>query len=129
MCFVCRMPVVLLLLFQVVAGIALFIFLLHYLSYIFNAIIRDFCETLLTTKEFLQQLQQESLLLYGANANAAAATTTNTAPPTATYNYPQQQLSFPSSETSGGDKRNFSKIPIKVQKMQTSTDDAKFIKK
>lgn len=54
------MPVVLLLLFQVVAGIALFIFLLHYLSYIINAIIRDFCETLLNTKDFLQQIQEHS---------------------------------------------------------------------
>lgn len=98
------MPVVLLLLFQVVAGIALFIFLLHYLSYIFNAIIRDFCETLLTTKEFLQQLQET----YGAAASV------------------DYQL-ISSFETS--DRRNFSKIPIKVQKMQQTSDDAKFIKK
>lgn len=97
------MPVVLLLFFQVVAGIALFIFLLHYLSYIFNAIIRDFCETLLTTKEFLQQLQEAC----GADDTL------------------QNSLS---DETSS-DKRNFSKIPIKVQKMQQTSDDAKFIKK
>ncbi|XP_065362769.1 kinesin-associated protein 3 isoform X1 [Calliphora vicina] len=98
------MPVVLLLFFQVVAGIALFIFLLHYLSYIFNAIIRDFCETLLTTKEFLQQLQEAC----GADDDPL-----------------QNSLSY---ETSS-DKRNFSKIPIKVQKMQQTSDDAKFIKK
>lgn len=95
------MPVVLLLLFQVVAGIALFIFLLHYLSYIFNAIIRDFFQTLLTTKEFLQQLQE-------------------------TCGAVDSQLNSP-FETN--DKSYFSKIPIKVQKMQQTSDDAKFIKK
>ena len=114
---VCRMPVVLLLLFQVVAGIALFIFLLRYLSYIFNAIVRDFCETLITTKEFLQQLQD-------AYANSA---------PDTDYLHVQHTTSpasssSPSSLLQAVDKRNFSKIPIKVHKMQTS-DDAKFIKK
>uniref|UniRef100_A0A1I8Q867 Kinesin-associated protein 3 n=1 Tax=Stomoxys calcitrans TaxID=35570 RepID=A0A1I8Q867_STOCA len=67
------MPVVLLLLFQVVAGIALFIFLLHYLCYILNAIIRDFCETLITTREFLQRYE--------------TPTTTTTTTPTTTLEH------------------------------------------
>uniref|UniRef100_A0A1I8MFD8 Kinesin-associated protein 3 n=1 Tax=Musca domestica TaxID=7370 RepID=A0A1I8MFD8_MUSDO len=145
------MPVVLLLLFQVVAGIALFIFLLHYLCYILNAIIRDFCETLITTREFLQH--------YPPSNASSSLSTTPSATVTATINTPETS-SLPSSSLSGNFNssrrrssssvslsssplsfasenclvrpRNSSatKIPQKVQtKIMQNSDDAKFIKK
>ncbi|XP_005177042.2 kinesin-associated protein 3 isoform X2 [Musca domestica] len=143
------MPVVLLLLFQVVAGIALFIFLLHYLCYILNAIIRDFCETLITTREFLQHYPP-------SNASSSLSTTPSA---TVTINTPETS-SLPSSSLSGNFNssrrrssssvslsssplsfasenclirpRNSSatKIPQKIQtKIMQNSDDAKFIKK
>uniref|UniRef100_A0A1B0FLF9 Uncharacterized protein n=1 Tax=Glossina morsitans morsitans TaxID=37546 RepID=A0A1B0FLF9_GLOMM len=57
------MPVVLLLLFQVVAGLALLLFLIHYVCYIANAVVRDFCETLLNKSNQLpQQLTNEEVV-------------------------------------------------------------------
>lgn len=122
---VCRMPVVLLLLFQVVAGIALVIFLLHYLCYIVNAIIRDFCETLITTREFLQRFDSDHRL-------SAASFHTNSLP-LASSSYSSSPVSVSSWSSSLSceefSHRNLSKIPIKIKKAMQTSDDAKFIKK
>ncbi|XP_075158382.1 kinesin associated protein 3 isoform X3 [Haematobia irritans] len=152
------MPVVLLLLFQVVAGIALFIFLLHYLCYILNAIIRDFCETLITTREFLQR--------YETTTTPTSTTSEQSSSPSSHYNKSFASPS-PSTQPSGNNfkstrrrstsissslyslspsssplpfknpcekflvrQRNLSKIPLKINSnIMQSSDDAKFIKK